>query len=218
MPTATNDGPRGSTGLSGPEDGPGPDPADRSAASRQAILAAARRLFSTSGYAATSVTDIVSEAGTSVGLPYYHFGNKKSIFLTLWKEYQEAQRARTDMAVVEARRAGQTGPTLILAGVRAYLDGAWANRDMLPMVHGPDRPPGFDETMQSGAEAWHRQMRSLLPQYDQVTVKTAIRMISGGLSAVCFGLTKCANDSQAKRMIEDAVLLTSSLLDGLPPR
>jgi AcrR family transcriptional regulator len=193
-------------------------PADRSTASRQAILAAARRLFSTAGYAATSVTDIVSEAGTSVGLPYYHFGSKKSIFLTLWGEYQQSQHARTDAAVAEARRAGETGATLMLASIRAYLEGAWANRDILPMVHGPDRPPGFDETMASGAEDWHRQMQSLLVPYDRITVKTAITLISGGLSAVCVDLSKCASDSQAKRVIEDALLLVTSLLEGLPPR
>ncbi len=194
------------------------DSADRSTASRQAILATARRLFSTSGYAATSVTDIVREAGTSVGLPYYHFGSKKSIFLTLWREYQHSQHARTDAAVAEARRAGETGAALMLASIRAYLEGAWANRDILPMVHGPDRPPAFDETMASGAEDWHRQMKSLLAQYDRITIRTAITMISGGLSAVCVDLSKCANDAQAKRVIEDALLLVTSLLDGLPPR
>jgi AcrR family transcriptional regulator len=194
------------------------DPADRATTSREAILAAARRLFSTAGYAATSVTDIVSEAGTSVGLPYYHFGSKKSIFLTLWREYQQSQHARTDAAVAEARRAGQTGAALMLASIRAYLEGAWANRDILPMVHGPDRPPGFDETMASGAEDWHRQMQSLLAPYDRITIKTAITMISGGLSAVCVDLSRCAGDPQAKRVIEDALLLVTSLLDGLPPR
>jgi AcrR family transcriptional regulator len=194
------------------------DPADRATASRQAILAAARRRFSTAGYAATSVTDIVSDAGTSVGLPYYHFGSKKSIFLTLWREYQESQHARTDAAVAEARRAGETGATLMLASIRAYLEGAWANRDILPMVHGPDRPPGFDEAMASGAEDWHRQMQSFLAQYDRITVKTAISMISGGLSAVCVDLSTCTGDLRAERMIEDALLLVSSLLDGLPLR
>jgi AcrR family transcriptional regulator len=194
------------------------DAADRATASRQAILAAARRLFSTGGYAATSVTDIVGEAGTSVGLPYYHFGSKKSIFLTLWREYQQSQHARTDAAVQEARKAGATGAALMLASIRAYLEGAWANRDILPMVHGPDRPPGFDETMASGAEDWHRQMQVLLAQYDRVTIKTAITLISGGLSAVCVDLSRCTNEVQAQRVIEDALLLVSSLLDGLPPR
>jgi AcrR family transcriptional regulator len=214
----TGSGSAPSGGLNQPRSGPPPDPTDRATASRQAILAAARRLFSTAGYAATSVTDIVSEAGTSVGLPYYHFGSKKSIFLTLWSEYQQSQHVRTDAAIEEARKAGETGAALIRASTRAYLEGAWANRDILPMVHGPDRPPGFDETMASGAQDWHRQMQSLLAHYDRLTAKTAISMISGGLSAVCVDLSNCTNDLQAKRVIEDALLLVSSLLDGLPPR
>jgi AcrR family transcriptional regulator len=215
----TRDVPTRTTGLGASRVAAPPrDPADRSAASRQAILSAARTLFSTNGYAATSVSDIVSEAGTSVGLPYYHFGNKKSIFLTLWQEYQQSQHARTDRAVSEARKAGETGGALMLASIRAYLEGAWANRDILPMVHGPDRPPGFDETMASGAEDWHRQMHSLLAQYDRVTIKTAISMISGGLSAVCVDLSNCTNDLEAGRVIDDALLLAAALLEGLPPR
>ena len=106
----------------------------------------------------------------------------------------------------------------MLASIRAYLEGAWANRDILPMVHGPDRPPGFDETMASGAEDWHRQMHSLLAQYDRVTIKTAISMISGGLSAVCVDLSNCTNDLEAGRVIDDALLLAAALLEGLPPR
>jgi AcrR family transcriptional regulator len=95
---------------------------ERSAASREALLAAARDLFSTRGYAATNMADIVAKAGTSVGLPYYYFGSKKKIFIALWSDYQAKQEARTRMAISAARAAGEgDGGRLQIHGMRAYL-------------------------------------------------------------------------------------------------
>ena len=100
-------------------DGSEPTAANRSAVARESILDAARQLFSCEGYTATSISDIVARAGTSVGRPYYYFGSKKEIFLTLWNEYQVAQEARTRTEVGVARRAGAAGKELFLAGTRA---------------------------------------------------------------------------------------------------
>jgi AcrR family transcriptional regulator len=168
------------------------------------------------GYAGTSISDIVTEAGTSVGLPYYHFGSKKTLFLTLWDEYQQSQRARTNAAVEGARRLGVAGPDLLLAGMRAYLEGAWANRDILPMVHGPSCPPGFEETMSHGAERWTRQMFSLLRGFEVGPARTAILMLNEALSSVCLDLSYCKSGAQAAREIERAMTLTASLLASLP--
>jgi AcrR family transcriptional regulator len=187
----------------------------RSAVSRQSILDAARELFSTQGYAASSISEIVAQAGTSAGLPYYHFGSKKQIFLTLWHEYQVAQEARTRAAVTAARRKGATGKELLLAGTQAYLQGAWEARDMLPMVHGRDTPPGFDTVILEADRRWERQNRVLLSEYDPELVRTAALLHSGALRAVGLQFPKCQSEAEAGRLIQDALLLFSGLLDGL---
>lgn len=163
------------------------------------------------------MSDIVAEAGTSAGLPYYHFGSKKGLFVTIWTEYQRLQRQRTRSAIDDARASGGVGADLLLVGIRAYLDGAWSDREILPMVHGSDRPLGFDEHMRAGAERWNRQMRALLSEYDQHFAGVALLMLTEALSRVCLQLSRCSSEQQAKQTILNAVRLSSSLLEALPP-
>ena len=48
----------------------------RAAMTRTALLAAAREVFTTSGFAEASIADVVAGAGASVGSLYHHFGGK----------------------------------------------------------------------------------------------------------------------------------------------
>src|SRR3954449_10605012 len=68
---------------------------DRGAATRGALLAAAREVFSVSGFAQAAVTDIVARAGASVGSLYHHFSGKADLYLTLFEEFQTRQQERT---------------------------------------------------------------------------------------------------------------------------
>jgi AcrR family transcriptional regulator len=190
----------------------------RSAVSRQAILDAARELFSIDGYTATSISEIVARAGTSVGLPYYHFGSKKQIFLTLWNEYQVGQEARTRAAVATARKAGAVGMDLLLTGTRAYLHGAWEARDILPMVHSRDTPAGFDAVIREADRRWERQNRALLSEYDPQLVQTAAVLLAGALRAVCLEFPKCKTEGDAEQLIDAALVLFAGLLQGLEGR
>lgn len=53
---------------------------------RKQLLEAAVRVFSEKGYAATRLSDIGEEAGVTRGAIYWHFGNKKELFVALYKE------------------------------------------------------------------------------------------------------------------------------------
>ena len=104
---------------------------DRGAATRGALLAAAREVFSVSGFAQAAVTDIVAKAGASVGSLYHHFSGKADLYLTLFEEFQNRQQERTREAVHLARDQGETDPMrLFIAGARAYLDGCLAEPDL----------------------------------------------------------------------------------------
>ena len=48
--------------------------------SREAILAAAEHLFADRGYEATTMADIASASGLSVGTPAYFFGSKEELY------------------------------------------------------------------------------------------------------------------------------------------
>jgi AcrR family transcriptional regulator len=53
------------------------------AAAQERILRAAGKLFMTKGYEATTMQDIVGEAGTSIGNAYFYFQNKEALMHAL---------------------------------------------------------------------------------------------------------------------------------------
>lgn len=65
---------------------------------RQQLLDAALTLFSSKGYAATSVRELVEAAGVTKPVLYYYFNSKEGLYLTLMQDaledfYQAAQQA-----------------------------------------------------------------------------------------------------------------------------
>src|SRR5947209_3661957 len=98
----------------------------RTAETRRGMLRAAR-----DGFAEASVADVVTRAGSSVGSLYHHFGGKTELFLALWEETQATHEEGAATAVAAARGAGTTDPLeLFVTGTRAFLDVAWAHRDL----------------------------------------------------------------------------------------
>ncbi|MGD8608945.1 MAG: helix-turn-helix domain-containing protein [Myxococcales bacterium] len=59
------------------------EPAQRSSGTRAILLEAAERLFAERGFAATSVRDIVRDAGTSAPSLYHFFGSKENLVVEL---------------------------------------------------------------------------------------------------------------------------------------
>jgi len=143
-------------------------PADRGAATRSALLTAAREVFISVGYAQAGVTDIVARAGASVGSLYHHFTGKADLYVTLFEEFHQSQARRARQAAREAREAGeardpQDGSSsgggshprqLFLAAARAYLDGCLQQRELSRLFVCGDAPPGFDLIMRHRLREW----------------------------------------------------------------
>ena len=60
---------------------------ERSQETRLQITAAAEKLFSQSGYDATGVAEICTQAGVSKGAFYHHFPSKHAVFMSLLEEW-----------------------------------------------------------------------------------------------------------------------------------
>jgi AcrR family transcriptional regulator len=60
--------------------------AEATSARREAILAAALRLFTKHGYSDTSIDDLRKASGASVGSIYHHFGGKAGVAAALYAE------------------------------------------------------------------------------------------------------------------------------------
>jgi len=70
--------------------------ADRRAATRAAILAAARELFTEHGYHGCSIDAILNRAASSKGAFYHHFSDKAAVLEALLTDFEEegVRRAR----------------------------------------------------------------------------------------------------------------------------
>ena len=89
-----------------------PEPvSDTSGNVRQRLLDAALQLFSSKGYAATSVRELVEAAGVTKPVLYYYFKNKEGLYLALLGDglaefHQVAEQARLAPGSVRERICG----------------------------------------------------------------------------------------------------------------
>jgi AcrR family transcriptional regulator len=174
---------------------------ERGAATRVALLDAARETFVTSGFAEAGVTEVVARAGASVGSLYHHFSGKADLYLTLFEEFQHRQTQRTKQAVQGARAAGESDPMpLFLAGARAYLEGCLAERDLAALFLRGDAPPGFEVIMRDRLRQWARRTAALFEHED-----TLVIVVTGALAAVVQEVTLSEDPEAARRTAEDAL-------------
>ena len=94
--------------------------AERSAATRAALIAAARRLFAERGYAAVGTPEVVAAAGVTRGALYHQFAGKAELFLAVYEALEQELAERVGEQVAAG---GATDPLDALTlGAEAFLD------------------------------------------------------------------------------------------------
>jgi AcrR family transcriptional regulator len=93
--------------------------AERSEATRAALIDAARRLFSTKGYQRAGREEIVALAGVTRGALQHHFGDKQGLFLAVYEATEQEVVASISTA---AMAVGEDRVEQLRAGCQAYLD------------------------------------------------------------------------------------------------
>jgi AcrR family transcriptional regulator len=94
--------------------------ADRSAATREALIAAGRRLFAAHGFAEVSTDAIAAEAGVTRGALYHQFADKVALFDAVVDAVEADIAGRL---AAEAAAAAVTDPVEgMRQAVRAWLD------------------------------------------------------------------------------------------------
>lgn len=76
---------------------------ERAAATRAALIAAARRSFGEVGYHATATSEVVASAAVTRGALYYHFGEKKDLFEAVFREVWDEVYNRVEQEVAPIR-------------------------------------------------------------------------------------------------------------------
>jgi AcrR family transcriptional regulator len=98
---------------------PGPSRrAQYSATTRRALVDVAAQLFTTHGYAATSLDAIVAGADVTKGALYHHFSGKQALFEAVFQEVEVA-----GARIIQDSLQGHDDPwEKAIAGLRAFLD------------------------------------------------------------------------------------------------
>ena len=185
--------------------------ADRAAATRGAILDAAREVFTTAGFSDANIADVVTRAGASVGSLYHHFGGKADLYLALFEDYEQRQEQRASNAVRAAREEGETSPVeLFIVGARAYLRGCWEERELARLFLAGGGPAGAELLGRKRFHEWTRLNERLLGSYEDpggpssdafVLVLTTVVAEAGHEVAVC------DDEGKAIRFADDVLTL-----------
>jgi AcrR family transcriptional regulator len=87
-------------------------------ATRSLLIDVARENFTEHGYAATSIDDIIQQAGVARGALYHHFPGKEALFRAVYEAVEGEVVARVMQAA-----ASQASPwDAVRAGLSAFLD------------------------------------------------------------------------------------------------
>jgi AcrR family transcriptional regulator len=87
-------------------------------ATRDLLVSIARARFTEQGFAATSIEDIVQEAGVAKGSMYHHFAGKDALFRAVY----DAVLAEAMSAIMAAALAEREPWAAVRAGLSAFLD------------------------------------------------------------------------------------------------
>ncbi len=98
------------------------------------LIATARQLFATDGYAATSLDSVAHSAGVTKGALYHHFGSKAGLFRSVLTRVQTEVAGR----VVAAANAEPEPWSQLLAGCFAFLSASSdPNVQQIMLIDGP---------------------------------------------------------------------------------
>src|SRR3712207_9091639 len=118
---------------------------ERRAATRGALLRAARGLFAAEGYAGVSTAELVRRAGVTRGALYHHFEDKRALFRAL---VEEVEGDLEEIVLGRARGVLEGGGDVeeaFVAGFEAFLDAcARPEFGRVLFVEGP-AAPGWGE-------------------------------------------------------------------------
>ncbi|MQA85372.1 MAG: TetR family transcriptional regulator [Streptosporangiales bacterium] len=184
----------------------------RGAATRSALLAAAREVFAVSGFAQASVTGIVARAGASVGSLYHHFSGKAELYLALFDEFQRRQQERTGTAIRTARDGGESDPMrLFIAAARAYLDGCLAEHDLSRLFTSGDGPPGFEIELRRSLREWARRNAAVLQATDEPSDEALVLVATSAMAGTVAELSTIDDEERARRVSDEVLAILGSL-------
>jgi len=191
--------------------------AEQAAKTRSALIAAARRLFATRGYAETGTEDIVTAAGVGTrGALYHHFADKQELFKAVFEAVQDDLVAQSPQE--------QPGPATLeslRAGLHGYLEAAAQHLEVQQIIL-------LDGPAVLGWEQWRALeerygLGAIRAQLEQAAANRSIRSTPLDplahllLAVVNESALYVANATDPRQASTQARTALDRLLDGLTP-
>jgi TetR/AcrR family transcriptional regulator len=160
---------------------------------RERLMKSALRLFTQRGYSATTVRELVEEAGVTKPVLYYHFGSKEDLYLELMRTHFNRIEAMFD-----TYREGEGDVRIRLM---EFLDRGFLhvqkNRDFIRLMHAvyygpPGEAPFFD------FDAYHQRFHDRIANFMEEGIqKGEIRAgDTGDMAWVILGTMEIALEDQ----------------------
>lgn len=193
--------------------------------SASAILAAARELFHTPGYAATRVADIAHRAGVSRATVYNHFADKKSILFQLVRDYMAGY-----VQIGERLRAGidpkESTYQLLRTMVRDAMMWRIENADLRPAIEMAKQLPtsgwkeandNADVAMHGWIAAIHHASAKLQITRPEIDIDFASGALYSMIEATLSTLSTSASVRHVDLLTEQLTLLQWHAIYSIPP-
>lgn len=192
--------------------------AERRAATRGALLRAARELFAAEGYSGVSTEELVRRAGVTRGALYHHFEDKRNLFRALVEELEEElEELVLGVARGAYERSGDAGEAYA-AGFDAFLDAcARPEFGRVLFVDGPSAL-GWEEWHEIDARYALAQteagLRALISagRMEDRPVEPLARLLHGASIEAALYVAAAEDKEGAKREVREAM---GSLLGGM---
>jgi AcrR family transcriptional regulator len=117
-------------------------------ATRQAILSAARKLFTSRGFDAAAIDEIAAAARVTSGALYHHFANKREIMRAVFETLEAELKDR----ITGASRGAKSAVEALRLTLRAFLDACLEDNIRSIVFEQAPRVLGWEEWRRIDAE------------------------------------------------------------------
>lgn len=190
----------------------------RSAATRQALLRVARRMFAKFGYGGTATEEIVRQAKVTRGALYHHFRDKQDLFLAVL----DGEQKRLAGSAAAAAAAEPDPWRAMIAGTNSFL-GACLDPavQQIVLVDGP-AVLGLERWRETDQSYYLASVKLLLEAsiaqglIDKQPVAPLAHVIFGALNEAALVIARAADKEAARREVSDVVRRLFEGLQGKP--
>jgi AcrR family transcriptional regulator len=188
--------------------------AENAAATRNALVRVARKLFSERGYSDTATEEVVRRARVTRGALYHHFRDKRALFNAVLHEEQTKLAAS-----VKAVAAREPDPwRALMAGCHAFLDACLDPTVQQILLIDAPAVLGWEGCREADAMYYLDSVKAAIQSaideriISPQPVDALARMILGALNEAAMMIAHAGDEKAARREVSEVV---DRLLNGL---